>query len=248
MIVCRSEPPRDSKPEAANFPSSHYEMSQNNELFHAPRSYPEPPKDMYYKVPEIRPQTNVPPKPIFPWEATARKPARIFLDELPEPEPEPQPEATSAEDPPHMDEMSVSMRSDQSAPPASSSSPPPSSDPWATFTLRNAWDDVASIDQYVRALKQAQARRGKVQVLQHTPESPEITMKRRESLILTDFPTEIERPSLPVTPAPIHRPSFWGEERNDEGELPTAHGVPDQADWVSLARCVAMLTLLCTPD
>jgi len=50
---------------------------------------------------------------------------------------------------------------------------------------------------------------------------------------LTDFPTEFERPSLPVTPAP-RRPSFWGEERADEeGELPTAEGVPKQQDWVS---------------
>ena len=49
---------------------------------------------------------------------------------------------------------------------------------------------------------------------------------------LTDFPSELERPSLPVTPAPIRRPSFWGEERDQEGELPAAEGVPSQEDWV----------------
>jgi hypothetical protein len=49
---------------------------------------------------------------------------------------------------------------------------------------------------------------------------------------LTDFPTEVERPSLPVTPAPIRRPSFWGSERDEEGNLPTAEGVPKQDDWV----------------
>lgn len=51
---------------------------------------------------------------------------------------------------------------------------------------------------------------------------------------LTDFPTELERPSLPVTPAPRRRPSFWGEERDEKGELPAAEGVPAQEDWVSL--------------
>jgi hypothetical protein len=52
---------------------------------------------------------------------------------------------------------------------------------------------------------------------------------------LTDFPSELERPSLPVTPAPIRRPSFWGEERDADGELPAAEGVPSQEDWVLLS-------------
>lgn len=47
---------------------------------------------------------------------------------------------------------------------------------------------------------------------------------------LTDFPTEFERPSLPVTPS-ARRPSFWGEERDQEGRLPGAEGVPRQQDW-----------------
>jgi hypothetical protein len=58
---------------------------------------------------------------------------------------------------------------------------------------------------------------------------------RRHSMKLTDFPTELERPSLPVTPAPIRRPSFWGEERDEDGELPAAEGVPSQEDWVLLS-------------
>ncbi|TKA80966.1 hypothetical protein B0A55_02390 [Friedmanniomyces simplex] len=63
--------------------------------------------------------------------------------------------------------------------------------------------------------------------------------KRRESLLLTDFPSASERPSLPVTPAPRRRASFWGEERErvgGEGEglggLKGAEGVPEQGDWV----------------
>ena len=53
---------------------------------------------------------------------------------------------------------------------------------------------------------------------------------------LTDFPTEFERPSLPVTPAPVRRPSFWGAERDAQGDLPGAEGVPDQSDWDPSAR------------
>lgn len=52
---------------------------------------------------------------------------------------------------------------------------------------------------------------------------------------VTDFPTEVERPSLPVTPAPIRR-SFAqasGDEAADE-QLPIAEGVPKQEDWVGL--------------
>lgn len=53
---------------------------------------------------------------------------------------------------------------------------------------------------------------------------------------LTDFPTEIERPSLPVTPAPVRRPSFWGAERDARGDLPGAEGVPSQSEWNPVAR------------
>lgn len=233
-----SEPPRNSKPEAANFPSEHYEMSRDRELFHPPRSYPAPPKDMNYQVPEIKPQGVSDLKPLFPWEtANRRPPARVFRTELPAIGPE----NVLDDTPPHDDEMSVSMpstREEVHSPGPESSS---SSDPWSSFTVRNAWDEVASIDQYVRALKQAQTRKGKVQIIQDNSEGTtetarslvEAVAKRRESLILVDFPTEIERPSLPVTPAPTYRPTFWGEERNEEGDLPAAYGVPDQADWVS---------------
>lgn len=64
--------------------------------------------------------------------------------------------------------------------------------------------------------------------------------QRRGSKV-TDFPSEIERPSLPVTPAPIRRPKFWGAggpNSGTEGEedveqfLPAAEGVPAQTDWV----------------
>lgn len=81
-------------------------------------------------------------------------------------------------------------------------------------------------------------RKAKIQVLHNTatPQNrspqPQKPNGRRQSLKLTDFPTAVERPSLPVTPAPIRRPSFWGEERDEQGNYPVAEGVPKQEEWV----------------
>lgn len=124
----------------------------------------------------------------------------------------------------------------------------------ASVPRTNAWDNHSSIDAYVRAV-QSQSKVGKVQVLFNTEgpsattgnesdinpaQQPNSPARRRESLILTDFPTELERPSLPVTPAPIRRPSFWGSERDDAGELPSAEGVPDQSEWDPHAQLEAL--------
>ena len=88
-------PPVHSKPEASNFPSQTYYMSEETKLFTPPAKYPDPPKDMYYEVPEKAP---APPKPkqIFPWESHARKATRVFPAEPPEPQPQPEPEPEPA--------------------------------------------------------------------------------------------------------------------------------------------------------
>ena len=39
-----------------------------------------------------------------------------------------------------------------------------------------------------------------------------------------------------MTPAPVHRPSFWGSERDEAGDLPPAEGVPEQSEWDPVAR------------
>lgn len=112
------------------------------------------------------------------------------------------------------------------------------------FSRSNAWDDMPEIDRYIANLPQN--RRAKIQVLLNNAQTPfdsgdqsiasptsEVPPRydRRGSMKITDFPTEIERPSLPVTPAPVRRPSFWGEERDAAGELPGAEGVPEQSQW-----------------
>ncbi|KAK5018220.1 glycogenin glucosyltransferase [Cryomyces antarcticus] len=228
----RTAPPAGSKPEASNFPAQTYTFNEDRELFHAPQSYPEPPKDMWFKVPEEKPKPAEKPEPIFPWEEREQtKPTRVFAEDLPS-EPEPTPARTEA-----------STDEDSPAAPPTPTIKVTSEEPWQAWQSgrsRNAWDEVVGIDEYVRALTESHKRKGKVQVLQQSPSINESVSsptagqsrrERRESLILTDFPTAIERPSLPVTPAPRRKQSFWGEERDEAGDLPPAEGVPNQADW-----------------
>lgn len=239
----RFEPPAHARPEAANFPTAQYTFSASRNLFKAPQAYPEPPKDMWYKVPEERPKPAEKPKPIFPWEQQADRPrpTRVFAEDLP-----PEPTPVSPTHPFSTVHYEETKRNTPSGSGNGSTSPDPVSSPpatdWSSFQQNsaNAWDSVPGIDNYVRAIMDAQGRRGKPQTLtlqQATGTddlgSPQLERKlRRESLILTDFPSAVERPSLPVTPAAIRRPTFWGEERDEAGELPAAEGVPDQAQWV----------------
>ena len=219
-------PPTHSKPEASNFPSQTYYMSGETKMFTPPAKYPDPPKDMYYEVPTKAPEPAKP-HPIFPWEAHARKATRVFPVAQPEPQSQPQAEPAAT---------TTSAVEEESSPPHQGRAAQEMAAEWQTYG--NAWDDMPEIERYVQAF--AQHRRGPVQVLHQTQaasESKDILSlteetPRRPSMKLTDFPTEIERPSLPVTPAPIRRPSFWGEERDELGQLPPAEGVPKQDEWV----------------
>lgn len=211
---------------------------------------------MWYQVPEDKPKPAEPPKPIFPWERERDrpKPTRIFAEDLPPPEPTP-PTPTITISPSsnlgtagahpfstvhYTEEETMSEEVVAPGPnsPERVSSPKTADQQWQDFqqSSTNAWDTVPGIDHYVRAIMESQSRRGKPQVVDQGAEeasSPIMSRKdRRESLILTDFPSAVERPSLPVTPAPVARPTFWGEERDEQGELPQAEGVPDQQDWV----------------
>lgn len=239
----RAAPPTTSKPEAANFPSQTYEFTTDPAPFRAPASYPEPPRDMWYEVPAPAPKDETL-KPLFPWEEREdRKPSRRFVEDEAPPVP-PHPESE-----PYADELEVSDDRVSTNPPAIQVN---DDSPWVAFAQsRNAWDDDKKINDYVRALTAFQKQRGNVQVISKDAPSSvtqtkvlspsnvlatdnliEAVRERRESLILTDFPTATERPSLPVTPAPRRRAAFWGDERDTGSDLPGADGVPDQADWV----------------
>ncbi|UPX12907.1 Glycogenin glucosyltransferase [Ascochyta rabiei] len=248
------EPPAQSKPEAANFPRETYTFNDSKQLFKAPPAYPEPPRDMWYKVPENKPRPYEAPKPIFPWEkeVTRPKPTRVFAEDHP-PEPASKPvlvsEVSEFEASPaseltttHYDNGGEPRRAKPTRvwrDDAYSFKPKTAEESWQAFSQSNAnaWDSVPGIDSYVRSIMDSQAKRGQVQVLQQATGtddlgSPTLSRKdRRESLILTDFPSAVERPSLPVTPAPLRRPTFWGEERDEVRELPAAEGVPEQNEW-----------------
>lgn len=243
----RAPPPASSKPEASNFPHEVYTFNTDPKPFQPPSSYPEPPKNMWFEVPKEPPRKAEKPPPIFPWEEReVPKPTRTFVEDK-QPSPPPEPEKV-ADSPPiaGLDEVAVDAEV-----PITSAAPTihVSEEPWAKFGAvnRNAWDEISGIDNYVRALSSWQKNRGKPasKLAEQSITSPteerepadlvEQVRQRRESLILTDFPSAVERPSLPVTPAPRRRSTFWGEERDAQGELPAAEGVPDQADWVSQA-------------
>ena len=182
---------------------------------------------MWYKVPESRPApSEIKPPPIFPWEqrGVPARPSRVFADDG---SPARTPIAEKEEEPHTPVTPTIKITTEE---------------PWSSFESTNAWDQVQGIDRYVRALNQRTKSTGSnggnqpsttEKVLSPTGDGQPTPFERRESLILTDFPSEVDRPSLPVTPAPIRRPTFWGKERDSAGELPSAEGVPDQVDWVS---------------
>jgi glycogenin len=185
-------------------------MSSDPTPFKAPERYPEPPRDMYYEVPKT--PTYQKPAPIFPWEKYASRPTRVFPEDF-----EPNRPTSSGS----------AVTVEETIEPITPLAHPAPMDPWKSFASRiNAWDEIPEIERYIRALQRN--RRGNTQVAATFGSGT-----RRPSLKLTDFPSEFERPSLPVTPAPVRRPSFPGG-RNESRELPAAEGVPAQADWVSL--------------
>ena len=225
-------PPVNSRPEASNFPSQTYDMSNDRNLFRAPEKYPEAPKDMYYQVPPKAPTVERP-KPIFPWEEQQPKPTRVFAEDRVAPPSEATPSMITDDGTQDEGKLTPTTPTIQVT-----------AEPFASYSRTNAWDEVPEIERYISNLPQN--RRGKIQVLMNTAvvgesestsgEPDSSPQRRRSSMKLTDFPSEIERPSLPVTPAPVRRPSFWGRERDASGELPGAEGVPEQADWDPTAK------------
>ncbi|KAL9603278.1 MAG: hypothetical protein Q9219_001300 [cf. Caloplaca sp. 3 TL-2023] len=239
-------PPLNSRPEAYNFPSATYQMSSDRNLFQPPASYSEPPKDMHNYVPPTPPSTE-PLKPIFPWEENMAKPKRVFPDD---PQPTPSGSAPSIT-------TTAETKPDSPSPatPTIKITSPPSQ-PFSAAGWKNVWDEIPAIKRYVerhplyrynkndyqfplrqRGFGSPRSYKERATSTEDLPFDPNY---RRPSLIITDFPSEIERPSLPVTPVPIRRPTFWGQERDDAGDLPQAEGVPDQSQWDPWAKLLEL--------
>ena len=215
-------------------------MSADTALYQPPRSYPEPPRDMWYEVPKDKPLVYDRPRPIFPWEVNQARPSRVFPDEpplppLPDPNHWPAPMPTLDTSGGTDTEASTSEAAPQTGP-ASVTSGGIQNEAFASYARTNAWDDVPGIRRYMEALQTRNKKRhssaGSIGSISQLAEGAD----RHPSLILTDFPTEMDRPSLPVTPAPIRRNVFWGNDQSNIEHLPAAEGVPPQATWDPISR------------
>ncbi|KAJ5938819.1 hypothetical protein N7466_001953 [Penicillium verhagenii] len=248
----REPPPLNTRPEGISLEQKTYTMSEDTALFQPPPSYPEAPKNMYYQVPESKPEPERVTK-IFPWENNAPRPTRVFTEEAAVVPRTPSPEIPML--PQQVD--SLPIESPQAEPQIFPIQAPyePSAETYEQYSRLNAWDEDPEIQRYMGSLQQY--RRGKTQVISgsvqassshsrstslstsnfsssSTATTTGTSAGHRLSMKLTDFPTEIERPSLPVTPAPIHRVRGLQSDDNDASTLPTAEGVPSQEDWVGV--------------
>lgn len=238
LTLYREPPPLNTKPEGIALKQKTYEMSEDNQLFQPPSSYPEAPKGMYYEVPREKPAPQKISQ-IFPWETHAPTPTRVFPGEEQDTttKHERKPSASSIESP-----TEVSGPSTRSWTSWTTEEPPVS---WDSYTRSNAWDEDPDIQKYIHTIQQA--RKARIQVIsgtqsqpgatQTTPLSGPETEPHTTSTRITDFPSETERPSLPVTPAPIHRLTGGGAPQESDQwhhQSPPAQGVPYQEEWVGV--------------
>ncbi|KAL5357913.1 nucleotide-diphospho-sugar transferase [Aspergillus floccosus] len=239
----REPPPRNTKPEGIALEKKTYQMSDDRQLFQPPPFYPEAPKNMYYDVPKTKPEPTKLAQ-IFPWESHAPKPTRVFLEDeqssVSAPSTKPSIESTM-----NVAESAQSARSSTSW--SSEEAPPPSFVSWDTYSRSNAWDEVPEIQKYIQSIQQP--RKAKVQVLSGAAGPSASASAGPTGTLLTDFPSKEERPSLPVTPAPIRRPPPSPSRRDEDmatEQFPAAPGVPNQEDWVGLTVDVFLQLLRAT--
>ena len=203
-------------------------MSQDPELFKAPSTYPEPPQSVWDDMVKPAAQEGSL-RPIFPWEASAPKATRVFAEDLPSPV-----DATVGS--PSLSRDDPETPTEDERVPAGATAQIASPDPWRNYTVSNIWDEIPEIDLFIDKIVHRRTGSAQVPLDDSAPEdaltSPVGLRGRKPSMRLTDFPTEFERPSLPVTPAPIRRATLWGSEREDASDFPAAQGVPSQEEWV----------------
>lgn len=98
---------------------------------------------------------------------------------------------------------------------------------WTTYSRGNAWDEVPGISKYADAVEKRHRSSSRGKEGEENDDEDDEQEEIQRPFKVTDFPTEAERPSLPVTPAPVPR------GRDAAGKaLPEAVGVPSQSEWV----------------
>ena len=186
---------------------------------------------MWYEVPKEPPApASEKPPAIFPWESHQPPASRVFWDEGQELIGDGSLPTNEFLGPPGSQRAEPSMTGSSTIGEGKSDPETPSTprafgsrgDIWSSFDRSNAWDEDPRIQRYARKLEEiTQPRR----VFTHV---------QRRGTRVTDFPSEYERPSLPVTPAPMRsHPKAWAVAgASGDGKLPAAEGVPSQAEWV----------------
>lgn len=167
------------------------------------------------------------PKSTFPWEANRPAPSRVFAEDTP------RRMSIASSVTSTTDTITVDQRSGTATPATPGT---PTTPQWSAYSMNNAWDEVPEIDRYVEKLQLHQRRRsfkspGPLRAPGKEEEDDEITWRRqKQGNKLISFPTAAERPSLPVTPAPLLRQNFWGGD--DNPLLPAAEAMPAPTEWV----------------
>ncbi|KKA19226.1 Glycogenin [Rasamsonia emersonii CBS 393.64] len=242
----REPPPRHSKPEAIGLQKKIYNMSEDTKLFRPPSSYPEAPKNMYYEVPSVKrePQKLA---QIFPWEARAVKPTRVFADEdvtvtVTVTEPGSVSSLGSTTDDTSCTQPSTASSSVSSV----QSQVPPPGDIWKSYSAQsNAWDDIPEIRVYIEAVKEQWLRRGGRSNGDGRRAISDSGGEESESgcCKTTTTTNEANRSSLPGTPAPVRKISEattttgTGTATTRKSLSAAEEGVPNQeseSDWVGV--------------
>lgn len=250
--VFPDDPPPPPPPPPPPAPEPELEPEPQLEL----KSEPQPERRL-----ESQSERKAEPQPeIMPLSMPETKPAsksegKPERQPVPEPESEPESQSVPELEPSEITTSATTGDDEENesvspTTPVARGPPPPPAD-FASYVRTNVWDEHPGISQYMAKVEERRRARLKLLLPQSQPPdsgsapvaesvtSPPLeadpsqppVIKKRPGLRLTDFPTEFERPSLPVTPAAVRRPSFWGAERDEAGDLPPAEGVPDQTDW-----------------
>lgn len=236
-------------------------MSEDTKLFRPPSSYPEAPKNMYYEVPSVKrePQKLA---QIFPWEARAVKPTRVFADEdvtatVTVTEPGSVSSLGSTTDDTSCTQPSTASSSVSSV--QSQAPPPAPGDIWKTYSSQsNAWDEIPEIGRYVEAIQQQWPRRGGKGNSDNRraipdPRGGEESESGCRKTMTTTATTTTTTGAFPAETNPGTSPAPVGKgseaTTTTTTELPaTENGVPNQqseseSDWVGVTVDMFLLLL-----